>query len=317
MKVGSCFPHTAYHLPPDAASSSAFYLEPLTSDLHGYAADMTLFRNFSFWLQRAAYVRDVERMVKSGAVPVIVYQMGKVASTSITASLRRLRGLPVFHVHRLCRENIEALNARREQKEFTRLPVDAVGAKLAELVIDAGRPAKIITLVREPIGRNISAYFENLEERHGYKVYEQKSIASLIEDFLVRYPHSQPLTWFDKEFKKALGIDIYEFPFPLETGFSTISTAQFDVLVLRCDLPDDVKARCVGEFIGRSDFRLIQKNVSRDKPYAKQFLDFKENIRLPQAYVEKMLTSRFCCHFFGAEERDALRAKWLPVKEEV
>ncbi len=273
---------------------------------------MTLFKNFSFWLQRAVFLREVDKAVKNSAVPVIVYQMGKVASTSVTASLRRTKGLPVFQVHRLCGKDIQAMNERRRAKGLAMLPVDAVGAKLAEQIIDAKRPAKIITLVREPIGRNISAYFENLIDTHRrLEANENIATIELIDHFLANYRHSIPLTWFDDEFKKALGIDVYAFPFEPEVGYTTISSPQFDILILRCDLPDETMAACIGDFVGIKDFRLVQKNISKEKSYGVQYNEFKKNIRLPQTYVEEMLTSRFCVHFFAADELDALHTKWL------
>lgn len=44
---------------------------------------------------------------KSDCEPVIVYQMGKVGSRSITDSLKSCDVHPVFHIHRMNPENIK------------------------------------------------------------------------------------------------------------------------------------------------------------------------------------------------------------------
>src|SRR5882672_2811024 len=97
------------------------------------------------------------------SVPVIVYQMAKVGSSTIASALRRA-GLPVFQVHRMRAEHLAQLRARRHALGWSVPPVpphDLVGLLLNERLLSKGGRAKVITLVRDPIARNLSSYFEH------------------------------------------------------------------------------------------------------------------------------------------------------------
>ena len=99
-----------------------------------------------------------------GIVPVIVYQMGKVGSVAVFAALERA-GVPAFHVHRMNRDHVDRMRLRRRALGWAEIPVaphDVLGLSLNERVIAKGRRAAIVTIVRDPIARNLSSYFEYL-----------------------------------------------------------------------------------------------------------------------------------------------------------
>jgi hypothetical protein len=92
-------------------------------------------------------------MASSGKVPVVIYQMGKVGSMSVLAALQDCGYEPLHHVH--------VMNPKYMRSGTTHDPVHERNALAAYRdIIEAGRPAKFITLVREPIGRCISAFFQ-------------------------------------------------------------------------------------------------------------------------------------------------------------
>jgi hypothetical protein len=173
-----------------------------------------------------------------GLTPVIVYQMGKVGSMSIFATLQG-SGLPVFHVHRMRAEYLARTLEERRALGWNVPPINAhqgMGLTVHSKVIAAGRRAKIVTLVRDPIARNLSGYFYSLDRIWNIaNAHDAISIDDLCRGFLKRFTHDEPLTWFDDEFHPVLGIDVYAHPF-LAQGHTTIHTDQVDVLIMRSEL---------------------------------------------------------------------------------
>ncbi|HEX8284967.1 MAG TPA: putative capsular polysaccharide synthesis family protein [Pyrinomonadaceae bacterium] len=245
---------------------------------------------------------------------VLVYQMGKVASSSITQALRRVVGLRVFQLHLLSPDGARRLRARMRRKGASAADAEmyVLARTLHRGIVKAGRKAKVVTLVREPIGRNISFYFQNLDMLwETADAHEKVGLGRMLEEFLDRFNHDDTLEWFDSEFKAALGVDIYAHEFPHALGHLRLDTGRHEILVLRSDLDDAAKAKCLAEFLGVEGVTLVRENASGQKPYADAHREFLRELRLPEEYVSHMLDSKYARHFFSPEERDALRSKWL------
>ena len=172
------------------------------------------------------------RTVRRG-VPVIVYQMGKVGSSSVVRSLKEAGVAPVYHIHRMNPEYIAHVWSQHgDQRDFK---LDRIGLKLYKHVIQKGRPARFITLVREPVGRNISDFFQHLDLFMNINPAEiaRYSVETLIAGYLNRPPNPVPLIWFDREMRPVLDLDVYAHPFPKEKGYLQLKNGPFDVLLLK------------------------------------------------------------------------------------
>ena len=270
------------------------------------------------WRRRLTrqYREEVRRCVESGSTPVFVYQMAKVGSSTVTWALREIEGLHVFQVHLLHPDNLRRLNARlrRRGRWIARLQsdMDARGRVLYGGLIEPGKRAKVITLVREPLGRNCSFYFQNLDILWGVAdAHENVEMSRLVGECLERFDHRRCLSWFDEEFKPVLGVDVYAHPFPHDAGHVRIDACRYDILVMRSDLEDSLKKECLEKFLGVEGLSLAPKNVGSQKPYAKAYRKFLDALELPKEHVDEMLGSKYARHFFAPEELAEIRAKWL------
>ncbi len=243
--------------------------------------------------------------------PVVVYQMGKVGSRSVYDSLRSAGGIFVAHVHRMNPGTIAAV-AEQYRLSGRRAPRgDVLGPSLYHHAVRRGRPLEVVTLVRDPVARNLSAFFENLDAFTDIGPDRlREDVPGLIELFLAAYPHEVPLTWFDRELRATLGVDIFAVPFPAERGWVELTGSGHRVLVLKLEAGDAVMQQAIGAFLGRPDFRLRRTNVGVEKPYARLYDEVKHAIRLPEEYLERMYTSRLCTHFYPAVEIAAFRNRW-------
>ena len=244
--------------------------------------------------------------------PIIVYQMGKVGSRSITDSLVDYGLHPVIHIHRMNPKNIQRVKTEY-QIHNQKLKNEKIGLWLYKNICRNNRQkAKIISLVREPISRNISAFFQNYQRFAGCP-YEESNLQleKLIKSFFSEYRHEVPLTWFHDEIKQTLGINVYEFEFPKEQGFLEIRDGRIDLLVIKMEIPDQSKAAAITKFLNLKDFQLKRSNIGNQKNYSAAYREFRKKIGLPASYIDQMLTSEYAQHFYTTEELEDIRNEWI------
>jgi hypothetical protein len=268
-------------------------------------------------LSRLHFRRAVRCAAGGPTPPVLVYTAPKVASTAVTDALQAVEGQAVFHVHMISAASIRSLREAMRRRGLSRMRRDVLGLEdignaLASGLIEPRRPARVVSLVRDPVARNISFYFETLDVLwQTARAHERVHLERLLAEFHERFRHERGIDWFDNEFKPVLGIDVYEHPFPHDLGYLRIDSGPYEVLIMRHDLDDRVKERCLAELVGVRAVSLTPRNVSAQKPYADVYREFLRRIELPEDYVKRLLDSKYARHFYAPEELARFRAKWL------
>ena len=242
--------------------------------------------------------------------PIIIYQMGKVGSTSVYDSIWKT-GLPVYHFHKL---NVKAI-AKIEQnhiKQGREIPKHFKKSKKAYFkFVNNQTPLFIISAVRDPIARNISAFFQNFQYYIGPdRNIEKQNISYLTEVFLEKYNHCNALNWFDNEMKGVFGVDVFDFEFPKDKGYQLIQEKQLSILLFKIEINDAVKEELIKEFLDLKKFKLIKANVGENKEYSNVYKKYKNEVILPESYIDMMLNSKYVKHFYSDLEIQRLRMKW-------
>jgi hypothetical protein len=266
-------------------------------------------------------MRRMER--RERAAPILVYQMGKVGSRTVRESLRRV-GLPsrVLHVHFLTDEGI-----RREEELHRRTwRQDGRAAHVwrsqhLRRRLDRPPPAgrwHVVTLVRDPIARNLSSFFQTGERElgldFGQHTSEEKAdahVEELTRLFLERFGgHEAPLTWFDSELKTVFGIDVYAVPFNHARGYQIYENDAARVLLIRLEDLRTCAPAAFRDFLGLESFTLAETNVAEEKDYGRAYRRFVAGVQLPSAYIARMYDSRYARQFYSEGELDAFRRRW-------
>lgn len=263
-------------------------------------------RNSPLRLLRKWVVQEIKklsfrrRLHKS--TPIFVCQMGKVGSRSIVESLEKNYSGVVLHGHIISRMGWES-------------------QYLLDWV-NKGNPLKIIAPVREPISRNVSAFFHFIEGRLGQA--SDKSdlpIKELVDSFIdhrddneepdnmAMMDHNLPLSWFDDNIKKYFGINVFSIPFP-DSGHIVLTNNNTELLTFRIELHDSEKESLLREFINIPSFSLINTNVGSTKGYSKKYKEFKDLAVLPDSYIRKMRESKYFRHFYSENEIIQICDKW-------
>jgi hypothetical protein len=242
---------------------------------------------------------------------VLIYQMGKVGSTTIYESIKNIDGLYCLHVHRITQAGIDKVGIGFSNKGLA-LPIHLFIGNLVRKHFFSNRKMGnrkkiIITLVREPVERNFSAYFENMTKWN----LNNPNTDQLIESFIQDYDHSIPLEWFDDEFKVATGIDIYDYDFSKEKGWLILEKENSKVLILKVECTYQEKIKALSQILELDDIKLVNKNVGNSKTYAEEYNDFKSTITLPNSYFSLMSQSKYSDFFYSESERESIRQKYL------
>lgn len=285
----------------------------------------------NYYLSRWWWKRGLKHSLQaSRGDPIIDYQMGKVGSSTIRVSLTE-RGLDqaFYHVHFL--NPVRVAEIERQRRQYFGTDKHALLTRpwtyqfLYDQIQKKDRRWKIITLVREPIARNISTFFENLDVvvKPDGKTYAIRSdyygidievtpdnIEPLISLFFERLQHDRPLRYFDDEIKTVFGLDVYSGEFPAEKGYRIYPGDNADLLLIRLENLNDCAVEAFKAFMDIDDFSLVQTNVGSEKIYAPLYSAFKQRIRIPDDYIDRMYNAKYTRYFFTDEEIRGFRQKW-------
>ncbi|UTW02471.1 hypothetical protein KDX31_14060 [Amphritea atlantica] len=236
----------------------------------------------------------------------LIYQMGKVGSDAVCGAIG---DDCVEHIHTLYGGNP---NDKYLQRNNIKAPVyDFIYYGIKRFLLRLGaknKKLKVITLVRDPISRDPSMFFQDLdgyvhqkrkESYSDYISFNTGGVSRLISLYEEVYDFEYGLSWFERELKRYTGIDIYESSFV--NGFVRVENDKFDVLCLRMEKLDELEA-VLSDFCNR-DIHLIRRNESVDKWYKSIYESFRLNYKIGERRLDQYKQSKLYL--------------WLSVESEV
>jgi Putative capsular polysaccharide synthesis protein len=254
--------------------------------------------------------------------PILVYQMGKVGSRSIVESLKAMKlKQPIYHVHFLNEANIQKADGILRGLYGSHYNVNSWCLYESQFVVkhllqQRDREFRIISLVRDPIARNISSFFHNIDKfvPNCTQLYEsgQVNTTDLTQRFLQEFhEHNMPLTWFDEEMKTVFGIDVFSVNLPSnERHFFRYTSGNSELLVMKTERINEMAREALQQFLQINDFQLVQSNLSEQKAYNRVYRDFVKRVQLPRQYLDMMYESRYVKYFYNSEEIERFRKRW-------
>lgn len=249
--------------------------------------------------------------------PVLLYQMGKVGSSTVYRSLKA-SGIknPIYQVHHLSNDLDVQKKAHRK---IGRNPyhLELSRALQKRISLKNKFKFKIITLVREPISREISNFFENplfvssdINDAHG-NIDPIKAVDYL--DRLFRDPHAfdYMFNWFDRELKTVFGIDVFSNKFDPELGYLRIEGEHADALIIRLEDLSDKGFKIISDFLSLP-FPLapLQANVRNQSEHSESYKVVKKKIKLDPVVCERIYESRFVRYFYSHNEISKFIQQW-------
>jgi hypothetical protein len=227
---------------------------------------------------------------------ILVYQMSKVGSSSLYHQLNKYN-INAMHVHTFH-------NFYEDQKEAYLLY-----DKFQNEINTNG--AKIISMVREPIARLISFVFQAYNFA-SYNVKDQrKNINERILKDLTGYIQKGDIyPWFHDELEYLTGINVYEYPFDKEKGYSVIKKDNIEILLLTMENMDN-NEQTIADFAGINEFKLCKDNVGENKEYKYAYKRTKDEIEIPEDILDYYYNDNLQLkHFYTEQQIENFRSKW-------
>jgi hypothetical protein len=256
-------------------------------------------------------VVDLAFGMESGVsrIPLLIHTMGKCGSKSIELACARLERYEPIHTHYFG-PGLDAIIARWE-KDFggvTRHMRSAL--RVRRDILEPGVPFRMITATRDPLARNVSAFFENLKA-YGFRPDEMHRAQEMTRVFQERYPHDRPARWFDEEVRNVLGLDVFAEPFDPGAGHRAYRVGGSAVLVLQVELPDERKAEALRAFLDEPAIEVVPANEGGARDYSEAYRRFRDLASFDAPFVEAMYSSTYARHFYSAGQIASFRARWV------
>lgn len=242
---------------------------------------------------------------------VLVHTMGKVGSKALAAAIESaaLPGVEVFHSHRLIdHRNPEVII---ERQGLAPRRTWYVSSKLAARVAERTKPCVVLSVVRDPMERNVSGFFQTIErylpDRRPLRPGEpHPSAEQLVELFIERYPHDAVTRWAERELGTHFGVDPYEHPFDRDRGYGIIEQPPVTIGIARHDLFPGAAEAMLRDTMGLARVELPRRNTTDGKHVGSLVRDFNAALVVPDDLIDRVYSSRYAQHF-GFTPRDDLR----------
>ena len=261
---------------------------------------------------------------------IIVYQMGKVGSTTIWKSLEALNlGIPIYHVHGITHHSVQK-QVTKSKERFQKLRAIYIEIAQAEYLrnqLDSQtitKPWNVITLVRDPIAQTLSSFFQALEmerklgftfretlspETHDQAVHE--IVQRFHRDYVNNAEREHPYAWFDREMKVSLGINVFIDTTSEVSDYYICSGEKASVLLLKLESLNNSYKKAFRDFLGIQDFHLVTSNLGSQKSrYGSFYKDFIDRVRLPDHYLDSVYYSPLVRTFYSDAEIEDFYQRW-------
>lgn len=289
-------------------------------------------KNFNDQIGQNSYYRAWQQMQRakkhatsltesSKHTPILIYQMGKVGSTTILNSLKEADlPNPIAQVHRIS-DHIGRI--RKYEIKKRKFPpayhIDlglAINQRFKQL--NNQKPFfKVISLVRDPIAFEVSKFFQN---PHFYPPHlrnnsgdiDTKKASDFLNDFLLKdNAFIYVFNWFDQEIKSVFELDVFAFPFDKDQGWTILRGNNIELLLIRLENLSKIDNNVLTNFVNSSQqVELINSNVRNQKTKNNHYDIVKDNIKLDRKVCEKIYSHKFAKHFYKENEVQNFIEKW-------
>ncbi len=256
---------------------------------------------------------------------ILVYQMAKVGSKSVVRSIRAAQpGRPVFHIHTLTDQGIAATEKFYRWSRVPSLPGAGhllVSRYLKEQLRQGVTPGrwKIITLVRDPVARNISLLFQlgprllpDIKERCNEGRLDPLAV---FDQFVTAFPAQVDcMRWFRDELQPVFGVDPFSTPFDREAGYQVYHGSFADVLLIKTECLDRSGETAFRSFLGLERLCLRRANIGAQKALGAQYTDLLDKLMLPRSFVDRYYNTPEVRHFYSPDELDRARLRWCGAR---
>lgn len=251
---------------------------------------------------------NLRNVITTSDHAIWIIQPGKTASSSLEARLKE-KGISFIKGHQL---------------EYSEHILGETYRNIWEKSIQKRRNFKIIAAVREPLSRDYSAFWQAFTEgweRNMLMPILNKDFQQMYNSFIelimkgsmytkeklgvsMPFTWNEEFEWFDEQIKKYLNIDVFQYPFDKEKGYTIIKKENIELFLFKVEKMEDVLEE-ISSFVGTSKLSSINTNVGEQKWYGLAYLQFRKEVKLPYEYIKHYYQGNPKMDFFYTQEEKA------------
>ncbi len=266
------------------------------------------------------YIRSTQRSLQllsklsHKSNEILIFQPGKVGSSSILKMLQN-SNIPCIQFHRLsCPAHFGGTTLQ---------PVWESAVERLKLGTN-----RIISIVRDPLSRGYSFFWQRFSvESLRYRYQSISSLQEMYELLMDRSLHGPkglerngikflPLwrdefEWFDEEMKEYLGMDVYQYPFNREKGYTVIRQDNTELFLLKMEKMGAALPALETFLGGNIHLNPEKENAASGKNYSMAYRVFRQKVRLKREYVDHYFVDNAKVdHFYTKEEQAEFLRRW-------
>ncbi len=219
---------------------------------------------------------------------VIVYQYGKVGSTSLCQALGSGINAHDLYGNVMCPPGFKYRYSLLYRLLFS------FERFFRRCLIRARKKIVIIVPLRKPDERNISMFFQDLPFWYVHYFSKNKAYAKgegidiLREIFLKSFPHQFCDFWFDAEFSRFTGIKLEQINFNVKAGFGVAESGKYKCLFIHHDVINTEVGRREIKKITGEEVDIVSANRGEKKWYQGAYREFCGSGSFVVDYKEKI-----------------------------
>jgi len=266
----------------------------------------------------------INQAVKKKIPFVLIYQQGRVASTSVYESIKAIKlPYPLYHVHTISAKTAQKGIEKLKQKKGKIYRHFFVGKFLSQALIQKRKepqapPWKIITIFRDPLEVMLSLHFLNMSNKklfvsEGGQLDNEMALRHYETLFINDEPAGWEICkWFDEVFLDETGVDVYLTPFDYEKGYTIINAQECDILIIKFEDIKKAYKYGVAELfdINPADVELQHANLHSNDDYKDIHKYVKQNLKFSSEFCDKVYSTKLIKHFYSPQQILNLKNKW-------
>ena len=248
--------------------------------------------------------------VREGESIVVMLSAGKIGSQSVIQSLKKsspeIFSSPSYHLHMFSDASKQFEYKLGNEPRFNLDQI--ISGHALRCFWDKNRKLfkwKFISGVREPISQLLSLHYMILPES------KIENTDEFINEVSIRWPYVS--NHFDDIYREIIGIDVFDYPFDKQKGYSIIRKGNVEILLYTLENLNDIAEVAFSEFLGLTNFQLIRANEAKNLPYKERYQE--AIFRLEKAFngkeLEEFYSHKVTTHFYPEEKINDFRRRWI------
>lgn len=256
------------------------------------------------------------RLTRFKNPPIIILSPGKVGSSSVYYTLKKKVENPTYHIHRLSNEGLAKSEKEHKLSDRKSRPFHLIVSKVLKTKLnDYNGPIFLITIIREPISREISAFFQNIDfyqkslEHENLEIKKDKAREKLKEKLNNNFINELE-DWYKEELLNNFSINLFDYPVPVERGYTIVKKGNINLLVLRVERLNQGFGLGVKHLLGLEKFLALESsNIGEKKYYSSSYKQLRDEIKFQPDHLSTILNSKFVQSFYK-HDLEKLKELW-------